>query len=194
MIFAYLVLAHLLGDFVFQPSKLVKWKMTAKKGIIVHSFIHLVFYFFLLLPFFFTVKRAIIIFIISLGLAFSHFIIDESKISYDLKHDKKVGPFIVDQLIHLISIIIAYLILNYISIIIPIGKFYEIYTNQKIILFLILAIFFTTVIEIFRFQKKREKNSTASLKFNIKELFIRLFTLGIVYLAFVALIKVFNSI
>ncbi|MBI5754436.1 DUF3307 domain-containing protein, partial [Candidatus Peregrinibacteria bacterium] len=106
MILGYLIFAHLLGDFIFQPNRLVLWKIKSKCGILTHVIVHFILNLLILSPFiwnghYWVIAAAFLI-------CFAHFWIDEIKISYDLKHDKKVIPFLIDQLMHLLTILLVY--------------------------------------------------------------------------------------
>ncbi len=110
MILSYFILAHLLGDFVFQPTRLVLWKIKSNKGVFVHAFIHFVINLLILMPI--IINGYFWLIYIIFGISFLHFWIDKEKINYDLKHDKKVRPFIIDQLLHLLTILLAYFFIN----------------------------------------------------------------------------------
>ena len=185
MILGYLILAHLLGDFVLQPNKLVLWKIKSKIGILVHALVHFCINILVLLPF--IIKGAFWLIPSALFISVIHFSIDQTKINYDLKHDKKVLPFLIDQLLHLLTILIAYFFLGKIELNIPKTQFYEIYTNIRIVIFLSLIILATTVVEIYRFQKQRERNRNATIKLNSDKMLNRLIVLTLVYALFMAL-------
>lgn len=107
MIFAHLIIAHLLGDFPFQPAKLVEWKIKSKWGTLVHVVIHAIVGTIILLPF--ILNGAYELIYVILGVNAVHFFIDNAKINYALTNDTKIKPFILDQVLHIIVIYIAYL-------------------------------------------------------------------------------------
>lgn len=179
MILSYLILTHLLGDFVLQPSKLVHWKMRSYKGTLVHSLIHFFIGIILLLPFILNGYTWLIAIVFTISLI--HCFIDQAKISYSLKHDEKVRPFIVDQMMHLLAIMVVYFFLSQISFALPENDFTLIYTDLKIINFFSFLVFVSSVIEIYNFQKKREKNAAARLKFNKIEMIKRMLIFTLVY-------------
>ncbi|MBI4975237.1 DUF3307 domain-containing protein [Candidatus Peregrinibacteria bacterium] len=139
MIFSYLILGHLLGDFILQPAKLVEWKMRSKKGIFVHALIHFITNLVIFSPLIYNGYTAMIP--ISFGVSFIHFWIDSAKISYDLRHDNKVTPFVLDQLLHLVVIIMAYAVSLKYAFQIPNTDFFRFYANFVIINFMSLIIF-----------------------------------------------------
>ena len=133
MILGYLILAHLLADFVLQPSKLVLWKIRSKYGVFVHVLVHFVINIIVLLPFilngyYWPIVAAFVI-------CFAHFWIDQAKISYDLSHDKKVMAFLTDQLIHLLTIMLVYFFVQNLALSLPVSGFYSIYSDIRIVIF-----------------------------------------------------------
>ena len=180
MIFSYFLLAHLLADFVFQPAKLVQWKMKSMLGTLVHVLIHFVVSAIILLPFILNGYHWLLLIIA--GITTVHFIIDQAKINYDLKHDQKVKPFIIDQLLHLLTILIAFEFIRDKEFILPnTNSFYEFYANTDIITFLSFIVVVSTVVEVFNFQKKREKNDNAKLKINSDQVLGRIIVFTVIY-------------
>jgi hypothetical protein len=116
-----------------------------------------------------------------LGINFVHFWIDEAKINYDLKHDKKVTPFLVDQLLHLFVILIAYFFIKDVKIVLPENDFFRIYTDKMTVTFFSILIFSTATIEIFRFQIKKEKNKNAKLEIKPEKILDRMIVFTIIY-------------
>jgi len=151
MILAYLVLAHLLSDFLLQPTRLVVWKIKSKKGTLVHSFIHTIVALVILTPFLINGYYQLIY--VVLGINFIHFWIDEAKINYALKHDNKVKPFVIDQILHLFIIIIAFLFVKNTDFHLPDTQFYQIYTDPKTITIALVLVLAITIIGVFRLRK-----------------------------------------
>lgn len=190
MLFPYLILSHLLGDFVFQTSKMVQWKMKSKLGTATHTFVHFLVFNIVLYPFF--SNQLFLLLGISSFVSLTHYLIDERKISYDLNHDKKVLPFLIDQFLHLSVLILIFLVLKDWVLFKTSSYAYEIYTNFVIVIYVILEIFVTKVWDIYRFQKQREKNSKATLIRSRKELSKRLLTLSLLYFIFLSGIYLFK--
>ncbi|PIR55268.1 hypothetical protein COU74_02605 [Candidatus Peregrinibacteria bacterium CG10_big_fil_rev_8_21_14_0_10_36_19] len=188
MILAYLVLAHLLGDFVFQPSKLVQWKMESKMGTLVHASIHLLVGFLILSPFIFKGYYSLILVLLFVNVI--HFFIDEGKINYDLKHDEKVKPFLLDQLVHFVVILIGFLFVSDIRFILPNTFFHRLFTDIRMINFVSFVVFVTSVVEIYNFQIAREKNKKTKIVFKRKDMEKRAIIFTIIYFAFM-LISIF---
>lgn len=185
MILPYLIFAHLLGDFIFQPTKLVLWKSKSKLGTLTHSLIHFFVVTLVLSPF--ILKGYWELLLVAFGLAFVHFWIDEAKINYDLKHDERVLPFMVDQIMHLITIVVAYLLIMGREYTLPEGTFFQVYGDIRLIIFLSFIVFVTTVIEVFRFQREREKNKINRLKINSDKMLSRVIIFSLLYSAFLFL-------
>lgn len=174
-------MAHLLADFVFQPTKLVKWKVESAWGVIVHSAIHIVVSAVLIFPYL-NLKTALIIF----GLGAIHAIIDFAKISISIKSDKFMAGFIIDQMCHLITVVAAGMAIGYLNnwqdqtSFIP-----NIYNNHLIVLFLILLVFMSYTIEIYRHTAKMRRINEGA-EFHYKEMFMRVMALTFVYMIFTA--------
>lgn len=185
MLLGYLILAHLLGDFVFQPNKLVSWKIKSKWGILVHVLVHFVLNLIILAPF--LVNGYYWLILAAFLLCFAHFLIDHIKISYDLKHDKKVAPFLLDQLMHLVAILLVFFFTRNINLALPDTRFYEIYGDIRLIILATFLVLSSTVIEIYRFQKEREKKENTVLKIHTREMLIRVIAVTLIYAVFMIL-------
>lgn len=95
ILFTKLFLAHLIGDFIFQPKKWVADKET-KKAKSVYLYIHIFMHFLLtmlLLWDFSYWKIAVVI-------AVSHYLIDVIKLYVTSNFENKNIPFFADQLLH----------------------------------------------------------------------------------------------
>jgi hypothetical protein len=181
----YLILAHLLGDFILQPSKLVKWKMSSRYGVIFHVAIHFILILLVFSPY--LIDGQIWPVFTAFGLSFFHFLIDQSKINYDLKHDQKVKPFLLDQIFHFLTILIAYFLLKDFVQALPAGDFNEIYSQVRISIFLSFTVLVSIVVEVFAYQYQREKNGKAKLKINTDQMLTRVLVLTSVYILFMVL-------
>lgn len=180
MLLTYLVLGHLLGDFVFQPTRLVIWKRESKWGVGVHVFVHFVINLLILMPLILLGYYWLII--IPFFLSGCHFFIDQAKINYDLRHDDKVRPFMLDQLLHLLTILIIYFFYAGFKIEIPAGVFFEYYSNVHLINFLSFIVFATTAIEAYRYQIEREKDKNATYKIHLEQMIKRIIVFSGIYL------------
>ncbi|WP_339837253.1 DUF3307 domain-containing protein [uncultured Flavobacterium sp.] len=106
ILFAKLLLAHLIGDFLLQPNKWVNDKEKKKQKSIylyLHTTLHLA------LVLLFVAEIDFIIY--GIILAVSHGIIDLIKLKFQKKKTKRIW-FSVDQLLHLLMIFIIVLIYN----------------------------------------------------------------------------------
>ncbi|MBI5152439.1 DUF3307 domain-containing protein [Candidatus Peregrinibacteria bacterium] len=181
MVILYLILAHLLADFVFQPSKLVKWKVESAWGVIIHSAIHVVVSAILIFPYL-NLETALIIF----GLGVIHAVIDFTKISISIKSDKFMAGFIIDQMCHLITVVGAGMGIGYLNNWQNQTWFFpNIYNNHLIVLFLILLVFMSYTVEIYRHTTKM-RSIGEEARFHYKEMFLRVMVLTFVYMIFTA--------
>lgn len=110
ILFVKILLAHLIGDFILQPTKWVKDKEEKKEKSVylyLHTLLHL------LLVLLFVTKKDFIIY--AIALAVSHGIIDLVKLKFQKKKTKRIW-FSVDQILHLIVIIFIVIVYQNISI------------------------------------------------------------------------------
>ncbi|WP_022772837.1 DUF3307 domain-containing protein [Butyrivibrio sp. AE2015] len=98
----YLFLGHILGDFYFQTEKIARLKDRSYKGVLIHSFEYLLIMIALAIPFL-SVDM-----LLAAGYASAvHWVIDSGKyIVKKKKHFSDLGMFVIDQMLHAISIII----------------------------------------------------------------------------------------
>ncbi len=100
MIILQLLIAHLLGDFVFQSNALFKKKYESWKGTFQHVLIISAFTILMLFPYWGSTQTWIVV-----GIIFSvHFFQDLIKVEYDKKFNaerRSVMPFFIDQALHI---------------------------------------------------------------------------------------------
>lgn len=106
IVFVKLLLAHLIGDFLLQPTSWVKDKET-KKHRSVYLYLHTLLHFILA----WILVGEIAFGWFALGLAISHGFIDLLKLHFQNKKTQRVW-FSVDQILHLVFIIAVTLIYN----------------------------------------------------------------------------------
>ncbi len=104
ILFVTLFLAHLIGDFLLQPNKWVADK-EKKKEKSIYLYLHIALHLALILLF--VAKKNF--FIYGILLAFSHGIIDFTKLKFQTNKTKRIW-FSIDQLLHLLMIIIIVLL------------------------------------------------------------------------------------
>ena len=104
IVLAKIILAHILGDFFLQPKHWVLEK-EAKKLKSLKLYLHILIHFVLMSLLLWDISLWPII----LTVTISHFIIDSLKLVFQNKKTKRIW-FFVDQLLHLISIFVAYFI------------------------------------------------------------------------------------
>ncbi len=99
-----LLLAHLIGDFLLQPKKWVKEKEKRKlksPKLYIHAGIHLVLLF--------LIVWDLSVWPLLLTIGILHLVIDGIKLFFQKKETKRQW-FFIDQLLHITSIVIAYLV------------------------------------------------------------------------------------
>lgn len=165
MAFAYLILAHLVADFLLQPNALLQWKYHNWKGVAVHASIHLLAYILVFAPY---IGNTAVIAVVTM-IALSHFLIDVIKI----RQEKRIGChfkyFLVDQFAHFFTLFLGGHLLTGITA----GNFY-------LVLGLILFICSTYAFEIVRFQLQRKSCAQGSFRPNYKAMALRgVVTIGI---------------
>ena len=100
-----LFLAHVIADFLLQPTWLVQWKEKHFGGVAVHASVHALMLLVLFWP------KTLYTVAILLGVAIFHAFIDQTKILYQKKYATYVSSFLVDQLMHLAILFGAFLLL-----------------------------------------------------------------------------------
>lgn len=181
MLFFYLLLAHLVADYLLQPDYLVAWKNHSKWGLYTHSFIHFLSYYFIL--YVYTGKFEVAG--LALILSIFHFFIDSAKTSHDKKNQNTVLAYWIDQSAHYVSIMLVtllawqfnglfqardYAMNSYVE-----GLFF----NPLFITYFSVAIFSTLTIE-FAYYKRRKRRKEVTL--NKKKMIKRLFIASLIYI------------
>ncbi|MFC1599518.1 DUF3307 domain-containing protein [Patescibacteria group bacterium] len=138
-----LIIAHLLADFIFQPTKLIEWKKRHFLGIFVHVLIFALLSLILLAPYLIYWETWVVIGAISLV----HFLTDKIKIAVLSKYKKYVLPFLLDQAIHLASILIGAQFIPKV----------EFAISDMLIIFFLLGIYLIYIFFILFLQKSKSK-------------------------------------
>ncbi len=120
MIFVQLILAHLLGDFIFQPDSWVKDK-EQKKAKSQYLYFHILIHFALAMLFLWDFNN----WWMAAVVAVSHFLIDLSKLEFQKPKNKK-SWFITDQVLHIAVIFGIYAFSN------PYFEFENIFTETNL--------------------------------------------------------------
>lgn len=152
MIFLYLLLAHLLADFVLQPEKLVRWKQQAWGGIAVHGLVHLLISAILLAVYFPNMNVLVAILLV----AAAHFLIDWIKIFFEKGMDHYLGTFLLDQAAHLGVLALAASLLGHVPLNVQWEPLRWIYSDYSVVVGLCLLLGVTHVYELTLFQVYRK--------------------------------------
>lgn len=185
MILIYLLLGHLVADFILQPFELIKWKAESWKGIAVHSLIHFLTYFAVLFLYISNLKIVLVLLLLTIA----HFLIDCLKIEKEKRSKSFIGFYLFDQLLHLITLTGAAYALNDQTISISSNTFFTgIYSSFYLGLGLVLFVLVTFVAEITKYQFLRAKNKNAIFKPDYKAMFKRFLYVSILYGAIMLLV------
>lgn len=166
----YLIIAHLLADFILQPNRLIAWKTKRFRGVIVHVCIFTAVALIIMFPYLIHWQTWAIIG----GVSIFHLIIDQTKINIALKYDTYALPFITDQALHFLSLVFGGYYLSTLPFKLPSNFFFtNIYTNITVIGVILALIFLGYVIDILFFQKdgSRKMNTSKIISFVIIYIF-----------------------
>lgn len=152
----YLILAHFLADFPFQPNRLVVYKQTHFSGVLIHSLTHLVTSAVLMLPYLKNSTVWVGIFLIFL----LHNAIDQIKILANRRKGvNKFVTYILDQIGHLagIALISIYLI----GILEPpfMGVGSEFYLDSSFVLYLLILVICTYFFDVTRWTYRNNQKA-----------------------------------
>jgi hypothetical protein len=143
----YLIVAHLLADFTLQPKKLVQYKYKSILGNLLHVAIFVLLAILLLIPYLeFWQTWAVIG-----GIALVHFITDAIKIKTSYNSRFYTIPFLIDQFVHLVSLVIGGLILRNLYVEFRLDS---LYLNAYVWITVLIAIYLAFVFYIIFIQKK----------------------------------------
>ncbi len=180
MIFLHLIIAHLLGDFVFQSNDLILKKYKSWVGTFQHVCIIGIFTILSLFPYWHHKETWIVI-----GTIFGiHFTQDCLKIAYDIHYNQKKStkPFFADQILHttLIFLLSPYLA-NLSALNLP-DWLSGLYFSKVAAIYIMGAILFSYTYDITLYQFIRQK-SKAPLEFtaNIPAMLKRIGVFTVVY-------------
>jgi hypothetical protein len=182
----HLTIAHLLGDFVLQPNKLIEKKYHSWKGTLIHALIIGALTTLLLFPYLASAKTWLIILLITA----LHFLQDLAKVSFDKKINKNKStlPFFVDQALHLtvLTVMASYL---EVSNLIPLpAALSDLYYSETILIAIVSIIVLTYTLDITFFQfelkklKLKNKKKTPSYHPDYKGMMVRVLAFTFFYL------------
>jgi len=176
----YLILGHMVADFVLQPFKLVRWKFHSPQGIFIHSLIHLLVYTLLFLP----LLPNLTVILTLLAVSGSHFVIDSLKIDAEKKGGKYHFYFLADQAVHLVTLLAGGWIMAFVMPLPVYGNlFLSVYENPYLVWGLILLFFFTYAVEMYRYQFLR-KNKPEAFKPDYRAMLRRAIIFTLFYAVF----------
>jgi|WetSurMetagenome_2_1015567.scaffolds.fasta_scaffold370658_1 hypothetical protein len=174
----YLIFGHLVADFVLQPFKLVRWKFRSRQGIFLHSLIHLLVYLAIFLPYLPNLTVVLSL----LAVAGAHYVIDSLKIDTEKRGSRFHLYFFADQLVHLVTLLAGGWIMTGSTPMPFYGDgFIAVYSNFFLIAGLIMLVFFTYAVEMYRYQFKREKKDGETFKPDYRAMLKRAIVFSVIY-------------
>jgi len=155
----YLIIAHLLADFILQSNRLIAWKTKEFRGVIMHVCIFATVALIILFPYLIYWQTWAVVGIISIF----HLIVDQTKINIALRYDKYALPFIADQALHFASLILGGYYLSTLPFNLPNNFFFNhIYTNIAFVGIILVFIFLGYIINILFFQQNQSRKTSIS--------------------------------
>lgn len=200
MLTFYLILGHLIADFVLQPEKLVKWKHKSWVGTLVHGGVHGAVTLALFAPFLLArwggEAAPWLIFLAIFGISALHVLIDTVKIWFERRSKRHLVLFMGDQAAHLMVLLGAGLWLAVSGIGFE-GKrgldgFLYWYSHPSVIMGLCLLLTVSYAYELMLFQRRREGNAKAQFVPNYRGMVRRTVIAGGLY-ALVLLFGVYGT-
>lgn len=155
IIFLYLLLAHLLADFLLQPEALVRWKHESWKGIGLHGLIHFGISFLLLSPYLPSMNVLVAL----VAVAVAHFLIDWIKVYFEARVEHYLLPFLLDQVVHLSVLATAAYVLQPEPLMLTFQPILWLYTDPSVVVGLCLLMIVTFAYELTVFHVYRTKKS-----------------------------------
>ncbi len=181
MTFLHLILAHLLGDFVFQSNDLIQKKYKSWTGTFQHVCIIGTFTILAMLPYWHQREAWLII-----GTIFGvHFVQDCLKIELDARYNKKKNtfPFFADQILH---VTLIYFLSPWLDEVAPLNLpswLAALYSSEMVVVYLIGAILLSYTYDITLYQFYRQKSKTPrEYKANIPSMLRRIAAYSVAFL------------
>lgn len=194
MITSYLILAHLFADFILQPNKLIRFKTKSPWGVALHVGIFFVAAVIFLFPYI-TYWQ---VWAVIAGISIIHYAADQIKVYTESKKETFPLPFIADQIIHLLSLVIGGNILARQTFKVPANWFYEnIYLSWSVWFSLALIVFVVYAFDIIFLQKAYltsytlRKEDKKNRKHIIRKKLIIFITIYIIFILSAVLIDYF---
>lgn len=190
MVILQLMIAHLLGDFVFQSNKLITEKYKRWTGTFKHALIITLFTAVALLPYWNQVATLKALLVIGCF----HFVQDVAKVELDKHYNPKNSsvPFFVDQFMHLSLIILVGRNFGFASMTLP-DWYLGLYYSPLINALLVTLIVITFTFDITRYQFKRQKNLKLKYHPDHKGMLQRVLAFSLVYFLFLLVHGLFLS-
>jgi hypothetical protein len=188
MLIFHIVVAHLLGDFVFQSNSLLAKKYKSWTGTLQHALIITLFTALVLFPFWGAWHTWLIVGTIGT----IHFAQDVLKVEFDKRHNKKKSliPFFLDQLMHLsLIVLLGQTFYGIVPFSLPVWLDWLYFTQWVPIMFsCVILISHAFDITVFQFKLRREKKNL-KYHYDISGMLPRVLGFSIFYLIFLIFYK-----
>ena len=179
-----LILAHLAGDFLFQPGNLIAWKQKSWLGIFVH--VSIIFAINVLL--FWPYWDQILLWQMLVVLTTTHFIQDWVKVFYEAHYNEKqkAYPFFVDQFLHILVIFFVggYLTMHLKPVSFESSFLEKLFFNQNLYVYASFLILFSYTLDIVIYQIRRHRNPKLKYHRHYEDMSKRIFAFAVVYAVF----------
>jgi len=157
LIFLYFFIGHVIGDFLFQTSQIVRWKQASNWGIALHVALVFIATAFMLIPYW----ESSIIWIAMIANVIIHFFVDKIKIWAEQQKICKsvLKGFWLDQLAHFLTIVfIVYFIPKNIEPTLLLDSWwFEYYEQVNLLLYIAGFLFFSYAMDIIYFINRLHK-------------------------------------
>ncbi len=182
LILLYLIIGHLVGDFLLQPSRLVVYKQRSTYGVLLHSLIVLISQTLLLVPYLTSSKVALAL----IGIGVLHFVIDYTKIK--IKKGKKypIVPFTLDQIAHFTVLIAAcFIIKNELpTLFTDSWWFSSLYQNTTLLAYFAGVVFCSYTLDIVYLTIKLQKDPNYKYKRGYFDMLVRVAVFALIYIGY----------
>lgn len=191
MIVLQLMIAHLLGDFVFQTNKILDEKYKSWVGTFKHATIIFLFTLLMLIPYLGSAKA----WLVAGTIYVLHFAQDVFKVWYDKNHNKHKSslPFFLDQAGHIgLILLIGRGFENVPTIDMP-EWFSELYFSETFSTLFVTMILISYVVDIIMYQFKRKKHKKTKYHPNYIGMLQRIWAFTIFYVVVFVCYQLFFS-
>lgn len=183
LLFLYFFIGHLIGDFLFQTSQLVRWKHQSRFGILFHVILVFIATVFVFIPYLQSSWTWGALFL-NAGI---HYFIDKTKVDHDHRH-KPMNPlpaFWLDQAAHILTFSLILLFLP------PIQPTYftetwwfEYYSQINLLLYIAGFLFFSYFLDILYFMNRLKEGKREAYTRSYYSMIVHTFVFALLFTLF----------